>query len=135
MTREELAAKLNGREYGSEIGKTEEKLAKEAGLVVVFGYSDDNVEFRGAFDDEIGAWNGTTVLITKAGPIPEHDCDCEYCGYKTLIATAASVEAVWNDNGIPWEMKTALPHSVFEIVEDGEPFCRGIVIDVKDIPA
>ena len=27
--------------------REEEKLAKESGLVVVFGYSDDCVEFRG----------------------------------------------------------------------------------------
>ena len=29
-------------------------LAKELGFVVVFGYSDDNAELRGAIDDEIG---------------------------------------------------------------------------------
>ena len=41
MTAKELAELLNGREYGNEITSDEEKLAKESGLVVVFGYSDD----------------------------------------------------------------------------------------------
>ena len=46
MTKEELAAMLNGREYGKEITKAEEEKAKANGLVVIYGYSDDNVELR-----------------------------------------------------------------------------------------
>jgi hypothetical protein len=37
----------------SEINKAEERQAKDAGLVVVFGYSDDGVELRGAIHDEV----------------------------------------------------------------------------------
>lgn len=39
MTPQEFAALLNGREYGEEITREEEALAKAHGLVVVFGYS------------------------------------------------------------------------------------------------
>ena len=41
MTKEELAATLNGREYNHEITKEEEAEARENGLVVIFGASDD----------------------------------------------------------------------------------------------
>lgn len=54
MTLKEFAKMLDGREYGGEITKEEEALAKELGFVVVFGYSDDNAELRGAIDDETG---------------------------------------------------------------------------------
>lgn len=55
MNAKEFAAMLNGREYRREITKAEEKEAKAAGLIVAFGASDDNLELRGAVDDEIGA--------------------------------------------------------------------------------
>ena len=58
MTLKEFAKMLDGREYGGEITKEEEALAKELGFVVVFGYSDDNAELRGAIDDEIGCFDG-----------------------------------------------------------------------------
>ena len=53
MDIKEFANKLNGRTYLNEITKEEEKIAKELGYVIVFGYSDDNTEFKGAIDDEI----------------------------------------------------------------------------------
>ena len=51
ITKEQLAETLNGNEIGNEITKEQEQQAKENGLVVVFGYSDDNMELRGALYD------------------------------------------------------------------------------------
>jgi len=65
ITAEELAAKLNGREYGEEITDTEEIEAKKSGLVVIFGYSDDSAELRGAINDEIGCNGGGNSLLTE----------------------------------------------------------------------
>ena len=45
----ELAESLDGIEYLEERPETCEK-AKKSGYVVVFGYSDDNMEFRGAVE-------------------------------------------------------------------------------------
>lgn len=67
MTAKELATALTGRKVGMEITSVEFDRAADAGLVVVFGYSDDNVEFRGAIDEEVGAWNGTTIHVTPDG--------------------------------------------------------------------
>lgn len=46
-----VAEKLNGREYGHELDDYEAEQLESIGLVVAFGYSDDNVEFRGAFNE------------------------------------------------------------------------------------
>ena len=54
MTAKELAEILSGREVGEEIIWGEERDIKDAGLVVVYGYSDDNVELCGAINDEVG---------------------------------------------------------------------------------
>ncbi len=61
MSPQELATKLNGREYGNETSVQLERTAKENNLVIAFGYSDDNLELRGAIRDEYGAYDGTTA--------------------------------------------------------------------------
>jgi hypothetical protein len=136
MTKEQLAEKLNGREYSDEITAAEEREAKAAGLVVIFGASDDLCEFCGAINDEVDCYNGGSVKIHAGGVFhPTHDCDCDFCGYKTIAAKCATIEAVWCETpDISWTYKTTLPHATFEIVEDGEKYCRGIVISVADLP-
>ena len=61
MTIYEFAEGLNGRQYRKELYPFEEQRAKALGFVVVFGYSDDNTEFRGAYDEEIGCFYGGRV--------------------------------------------------------------------------
>lgn len=55
LTKESLALKLNNCQIDEEISKTDEQEAKKNNLVVVFGASDDLIEFRGAINDEQGA--------------------------------------------------------------------------------
>ena len=137
MTKEELAAQLTGGEIGDEITLEQEAAAKVAGLVVIFGASDDLVELRGAIYDELGAWNGTTLLVRRGHALAEngHSCDCDFCGYPALKNGCAKVEALWCKEGdYSWTYKTDLPHATFEIKEDGRPYCRGIVINETDLP-
>lgn len=134
MNKEQLAAQLDGREYGNEITDDEEAQAKAAGLVVVFGYSDDNMELRGSIYDELGCYNGGTAYLDKHGLI-QSDCDqgedCPY--FKRAQAGAATINAEWGKDGYSWTYKTDIPHATFEIVEDGEKFCRGIVFSLADV--
>lgn len=112
MTLKEFAQMLNGREYGHEIHKEEEALAKELGFVVVFGYSDDNAELRGAIDDEIDCFDG--------GKLEHKDLPdviyAKWCDRETNYA---------------WSYKTSIPHETFCIYEDGEYWCLGIVCDIN----
>ena len=133
MTAKELAIELNGREYGMEISKDEERQAADAGLVVAYGYSDDNVELRGAIDEEVGAYNGTTVYITPDGVLQGPDCGQDDCPYFAREREKArTVKAVWHDKGGPcWTFETDIPHETFTVMEDGEPFCVGIVFSME----
>lgn len=141
LTKETLAAKITGRQYRDELTKVEEVAAKKAGLVVVFGASDDLVELRGSISDEVGAYNGTTLLIAGGKVLPEHDeCECEYCGYKVLAKTAKSIKAMWDDDDVidlesqfTWTFRTQIPHATFEIMDEDEQFCRGIVFSIEDV--
>lgn len=137
MTAKELANMLSGREYGLEITELEEQQAADAGLVVVYGYSDDNMEFTGAIQDEVGAYEGTTVYIGKDGLLPAPDCECneDECQYlKKAIQAAKSIKAIWcGDTGASWAYETDIPHETFNIYEDGELFCIGIVFSMEDL--
>lgn len=134
MTREELATQLNGREYDKELTPEEEKDSKEAGLVVIFGASDDLLELRGAFDEEVGAFGGTEIKLTPKGVLG-NECDDEDCPYFQALwdATKAWVRARWDEHGFSWWLDSNIPYSPFHILEDGVQYCRGIVINIKDI--
>lgn len=142
MTKEQLAEILNGNIYGHEIDKDEERAALKAGLVVVFGYSDDNVELRGVFQEELSAYEGTTFRVNARGVAPtwgeneEKDYDDAKAFFDAQALPGADIKAVWNDKGNPcWAFETTIPHATFDIMEDGEKFCRGIVFSVADLPA
>lgn len=135
ITKEQLAAPLNGREIGNEITQQEAAQAKNAGLLVIFGASDDLIEFYGAFTDEGDCYNGGKFKLHRGGILADHeDCECDYCGYKAAAEKCVDLEAVWNSDGYSWTYKTELPHASFDILEDGEKYCRGIVITAADLP-
>lgn len=138
MKKEELAAMLNGREYRNEITREEAAEAKAAGLVVVYGASDDLMEFEGAIRDELGCYDGGTAFVDKKGLLDRgqiDDGDDEaIADFVTRKKTARTIEALWaKEPGYSWTYKTDIPHQTFEIVEDGEPYCRGIVFALADL--
>lgn len=132
-----LAETLNGREYGSEILDAEEKQAKDAGLVVVFGYSDDNCEFRGAIHEEIPCWDGEEIFFNKDGSnFTDSTGETPLTYMKNKSEPEANlIEAIWSpkEPECSWAYKTTIPHSTFDIMEDGDLYCRGIVFHINDL--
>lgn len=98
----------------------------------MFGASDDLIEFRGAIHDELGA--PTTAYLTSEGLL-QNECDSSECPhFEKMKAKAATIEALWcKEEGYSFTYKTDIPHETFEIVEDGEPYCRGIVFSLSDV--
>ena len=143
MTPQEFAALLHGRQIGREITKPEAAQAKALGLVVVYGYSDDNVELEGAIDDEVGAYDGTTLRISSLGLLPdwetfaenEDDEDAFAAYFAKKAAGFQTIEARWSpaDTNLAWDFKTEIPHATFDVMEDGEAWCRGIVFRLADV--
>lgn len=134
MKKEELASMLNGRQYRDEITPDIQHALQESDLVVVYGASDDLMEFRGAIDEELGAWDGGLAYLNKDG-ILLNECEDDDCPhFKKLMANGIKVEQLWcEEPKISWTYKTDIPHSTFEILEDGETYCRGIVFNLSDI--
>jgi hypothetical protein len=135
MTKEEAAARLDGNQYREEGSRELFAAMKEAGLVAVFGASDDLMEFRGAIDDEIGAYDGTTAYLSPAGRL-QNDCDNDRCPhFERAKETAPFIEAVWSPEAenMSWLYRTSIPHATFLIKEDDDTYCRGIVFALADV--
>jgi len=144
MTREEAAVLLNGFEYPAREIEAHAKALKAAGLVAVFGMSDDLMEFRGAIHDEVGAYDNATVLIDTEGLIPTFDAvsdegdEAAMASYFRRKPNGVVVEAIWSPDEpeASWLIRTAIPHATFDIMEDGDLFCRGVVFALADaVPA
>lgn len=139
MTKEELAAKLNGIEYPAHRTITADLIqaAKDAGLVILYGSSDDLMEFDGAAREEIGCYNGGTALVDASGVLPDRDSleeDNEIVAYINRKKAAKQIEALWcKEPGYSWTYKTDIPHATFEVMDDGEHYCRGIVFSLADL--
>jgi hypothetical protein len=137
MNEKEIAAALTGREYPAYIPKEIAQAAKANGLVIVYGQSDDLMEFEGAISDELGANDGTTAYVDAKGLLRDRDSidnDDDLKDHFAREPHAKPIEALWCKEGdYSWTFKTAIPHETFEIVEDGGPYCRGIVFALADL--
>jgi hypothetical protein len=141
MNKEELASKLDGIEYsGWDEIKSMESVAKENGLVIIFGQSDDLLELIGTIDDEISAFEGVTTFLTPDKTTFDEEKNKETFKYnRTQIESFPSIKAEWcpkdKDGKIiaSWVISTELPHAKFKIMEDGETYCIGIIIDIQDV--
>lgn len=137
----ELADQLNFSAYGFTLSALQQQFAKERGLVVVYGASDDLMEFEGAFRDEGYVINGGTVRVDAEGLLPANaddlDTDEERARYYYRGGKSKSIEALWcdevNGGGFDWAYRTDIPHATFEVMDGDEPYCRGIVFALADL--
>ena len=110
----------------------------ESGLVAIYGLSDDLIEVRGACHAEISALMGNfreddrqDLRFTSKGLVADYDPD-------TVPATPTLFRQVDVSFCPPsdfwWTFETDLPHATFVTRSHGEPFSRGIVFSLSDIP-
>ena len=134
-TKETIAAALTGSEYPFDVPKDIAAAAKAAGLLIIYGASDDLMEFDGAFRDEVGCYDGGHAYIDASGLVDrdEDASDEEIADFVIRKRTSHRIDALWGSDGYDWTYSTDLPHATFEIVEEGHPYCRGIVLDISAI--
>ena len=116
MNSNEFAAILNGSEYRDEMSAHLDMIAREDGLVVVFGASDDLMEFRGAIYDEVGCYDGGTAYLNSKGLLV-NQCDEANCPYFEIErANAVTIRAIWDNEGYSWTYETKIPHELCGIL-------------------
>jgi hypothetical protein len=139
VTPKDFAKRINGREYRNELTEEDEKLAEENHLVVVFGWSDDLVEFRGKIHGELDAYDGVQCRIDCEGPQEVWEAWEEKTRadamefFRRENLQSSGFKAKWDHEDYSWWMTINTRHSAFDVMEDGEKYCRGIVFDVRDI--
>lgn len=149
MTAQELAERLVGMTSDNDPPAILIEAAKQSGLIIVYGGSDDLMEFRGAIHDEYGVNDGGEVTVTPLGVLEDFDeIDSddkdklrEY--FKREAVGGQVIEALWAQESTEkgdysWTYRTNIPHSTFEITDAGEeepdyPYCRGIVFALADV--
>ncbi|NID15012.1 hypothetical protein [Luteibacter yeojuensis] len=137
--RDAIAAAITGAEYPFRLSAGMRDRAKAAGVVIVYGASDDLMEFDGAYRGELDAYEGTTAYVDKEGVLDraalEDDDDQAIAAYVTRKRAAREIEALWDPgDGYSWTYKTDIPHATFEVIDtDGEKYCRGIVFNLADL--
>lgn len=136
MTATELAALLDGREYPLEMNDLSET-ARDSGLMVIYGDSDDLIELDGFVRDEVDCWEGGTFRVDRSGFLPDFDQishdEEEIKSWQSRKEGAREITAIWGRNDISWQYKTSIPHVTFRIMEDGDVYCRGIVFSLDGL--
>lgn len=136
MTIQDVAAMLNGREYGSEVSPEEKVEFKNAGIVVVYGCSDDCVEFEGAVNTEFCIWNTGRIPLLNGVPFEvsctEDVSETSLCPLlKEVAKKLKHINAKFGVNG--WEFDADFPHEKFTISEEGEVFDVGLIYALADL--
>ena len=91
MTAQDLVNKIDGLEYPFKLADIFQSEAIDNDLVVVYGASDDLMEFDGAIYDEIGACDGVIAHLTKNG-IVKNICESDECPhFQTQLRIAKTV--------------------------------------------
>lgn len=133
MSPKDFSQRLDGRQYGNVISKEEKREAGDHGLVCVYGLSDDIMMLVGVIHEEIGCYDGTIVYLTDEGLLV-NQCDCDDCPYFAgLKKSAIPIRAVWCDGEWEWRYETQIPHETFQVFEDGDKYCLGIVFRLSDV--
>lgn len=137
ITKEELAKKIDGIKYGQDIDPSLVQGAKDNGLVIVYGFSDDLMEMEGAIYDEGDCYGGEKFLIDRDGILPDYD-DIEeeeemdeYVKRKKKSKTIHAIRCAQDEPA--WTYKTKIPHATFHVMDEDGIQCRGIVFSVDDL--
>lgn len=136
-TLDDLVQLIGDLEYGDDIPGTALEFAQEIGAAIIYGYSDDGILVEGVTEDQADAYGGTTVWVDKEGFLPlNSNLTLTDEGAETLdecrklvnrFDRSVKVEAIEEQGNYYWQYKTDWPHKTFEIMEDGKPWCKGIV--------
>lgn len=122
--KEILAKELNGIEYRDSIPNI--KAAKDNKLLIIHGASDDLVIIDGFITEQLDAYDGLEFYLSSNGEISLND------GIGGEL-----IEAIFSPEYLDttWLFETEIPHATFDIMEDGELYCRGLVIDLNEFNA
>lgn len=156
-TIEDLAKLLDGNtrrdELYNEYGINIYDLCKQKKWVVIYGASDDLIEFEGFISDEDGAYEGTLMKFVKPGEFYlEDETDETYKKSKDYMFIPITenelkeikdkdykdncvIEMLWcpGETDMSWQVNVkGVPFAKFNVMQDDEVFCEAVIIDLSN---
>lgn len=138
MTKEELAERLQ-KQQG--INHCDREVAKDMGLIIISGYSDDSVDIDGFISNELTIYSNENFFITDkkvfidqyfSDVLDQFEEEDEIRAFLDAKDRKQIFNGEFTDKG--WLFVTELPHAKFTINnEDDEDHC--LVLDHKDLKA
>ena len=133
LTKEQMARSISGNQYLQEISPLDRIIAKNSGLLIIYGASDDITVFDGVIMDEAGAYDGENHKILSNGDIFNRDDLHDQIvskGYR-VPQTKINVTAEFapDDVECTWRITTDVPFAPFNIFEDDDLYCIGAVVE------
>jgi hypothetical protein len=123
LTLKDVKEKLHNKvEFGFDLDEDLRQEMKESGIIIVYGYSDDLMEFDGAFYDEAGVYDGGVVNLREMNE-KFQDID---------------IIALWcQHDDYEFVYETEIFHETFDVLSDSyddrRNYCRGIIFYEKDV--
>ena len=134
QTAAELAAKLNGVEH-LRLPEDLVSEAKASGLVVVYSARADIMTFEGAIRASASVFDGAYVQLNQTGLLTDVETGDYEDDAEAPSAPGIKVSWISAGAGMEWACETDIPHALFEVTEDGEFCCRGLVFALADLPS
>jgi len=139
MELKEIAAKLDRVGIRDEDKRISSLGELDSNIVIVYPYSDDCIEFRGAIYDELGACDGVVIHLNENGLI-QKTCEDEDCPHEKdlFVNTPFQIHQLWcKREGFSWTYETNIPNAekfiIMETEDDIEYFGEGLVFSMKDL--
>ena len=144
MKKEEFAQFLDGLQNGVEIGDYEKIQAEKNKLLVCF-ISDDLLKLKGLIFDEFVVDERDTKYHLYIGEGGDLTCISQIeieeikeilAGYNLgFILPKIPIKIQWcpKELDCTWLITTNIPHATFDVINGGELYCRGIVLELTDI--
>ena len=80
--------------------------------------------------DVIRGYNDTMILYIL---LKEPSYGYEISRQIRVLTEEKYIDAVWCEGEFTWTYNTNIPHATFDIFDDEEKYCKGIVFELKDM--
>lgn len=122
---ENIYKELNNIDYRKEPHEGILNFMTDNKIIVIQGQSDDILDMYGFASEQFSAWDGFSFK----------DCDCEEFQREEFeILKDCGIEMIWcPDSDRSWLVKAndKYEKKEFNIIEDGEVYCTGLIIDLS----
>jgi len=144
MNLKEWAEKFNNMEYGSNNIRDAQDELEADGVIAVMGASDDLCELYGDISDEFNCYNGNKLYWVGNGFCSETEKDNFLCVVdneypiffekcQAIFNKDCSYINIKEGTNCQFEYETNIPCERFNVMEDGNLYCSGLLFYTKDL--